>query len=51
MAKHQTISLRNDNGTEVLAQTPLIVSASRATDIPAFYADWFFRRLEKGYVR
>ena len=36
---------------EVLAQAPLIVSASRATDIPAFYADWFFRRLDKGYVR
>lgn len=51
MAKHQTISIRNDNGTEVLAQTHLIISASRATDIPAFYADWFFRRLEKGYVR
>lgn len=49
--KHQTISIRNDNGTEVLAQAPLIISASRATDIPAFYADWFFRRLEKGYVR
>ena len=29
--------------------TPLIVSASRATDIPAFYAEWFFRRLEAGY--
>ncbi len=51
MTKHQTISIRNDNGTEVQAQAPLIVSASRATDIPAFYADWFFRRLEKGYVR
>lgn len=51
MIKHQTISLRTDDGTEVLAQTPLIISASRATDIPAFYADWFFRRLEKGYVR
>ena len=49
--KHQTISIRNDNRTEVLAQTPLIVSASRATDIPAFYADWFFNRLEKGNVR
>lgn len=49
--KHQTISIRNDNGTEVLAQAPLIVSASRATDIPAFYADWFFHRIEKGYVR
>ena len=51
MTKHQTIFSRNDNGTEVLAQTPLIVSASRATDIPAFYADWFFHRLDMGYVR
>ena len=51
MAKHPTISIRNDNGAEVLAQIPLIVSASRATDIPAFYSDWFFRRLEKGYLR
>ena len=49
--KHQAISIRNDGGTEVLAQAPLIISASRSTDIPAFYADWFFRRLEKGYVR
>ena len=51
MMKHQTISIRNDNGTEVIAQAPLIISASRPTDIPAFYTDWFFRRLEKGYVR
>ena len=51
MMKHQTISICNDNRTELLAQTPLIVSASRATDIPAFYADWFFHRLEKGYIR
>lgn len=49
--KHQTISIHNDNETEVLAQAPLIISASRATDIPAFYIDWFFRRLAKGYVR
>ncbi|MDE6197336.1 MAG: DUF1848 domain-containing protein [Muribaculaceae bacterium] len=49
--KHTTISLSNDKGTEVPARVPLIVSASRATDIPAFYADWFFRRLDKGYVR
>ena len=32
------------------AQAPIIISASRATDIPAFYADWFFRRLEDGYA-
>ena len=37
------------DGQPVKAQAPLIVSASRSTDIPAFYADWFFNRLEKGY--
>ena len=49
--KHQNISITTDNGTDVLAQAPIIISASRATDIPAFYSDWFFRRLEKGYIR
>ena len=38
-----------DNGMFTDAQTPEIVSASRSTDIPAFYADWFFARLKKGY--
>ena len=39
-----------DNGSVVeTAMHPVIVSASRATDIPAFYADWFFYRLRKGY--
>ena len=28
----------------------MIVSASRRTDIPALYSDWFFRRLEEGFV-
>lgn len=28
----------------------MIVSASRRTDIPAFYAEWFFNRLKEGYV-
>lgn len=37
------------DGRSVKAQAPVIVSASRSTDIPAFYADWFFDRLEKGY--
>lgn len=49
--KHQNIVIHTDNGTELPAQAPIIVSASRATDIPAFYADWFFHRLEKGYIR
>lgn len=37
------------DGKMVKAQAPLIISASRSTDIPAFYADWFFDRLDKGY--
>ena len=28
----------------------MIVSASRRTDIPAFYFDWFCERLRNGYV-
>lgn len=39
----------NDRGETVEATTPPIVSASRSTDIPAFYADWFFNRLRIGY--
>ena len=38
-----------DNGMFSDAQAPEVVSASRSTDIPAFYADWFFSRLKKGY--
>ena len=43
------IKIKRDNGEYVEAQAPVIISASRSTDIPAFYADWFFNRLEKGY--
>lgn len=49
MAKWQKIQIRRDNGEMVEAQAPIIVSASRSTDIPAFYADWFFHRLKVGY--
>lgn len=28
----------------------MIISASRRTDIPAYYADWFIRRLQEGFV-
>lgn len=37
------------NGQQVSAMAPVIVSASRSTDIPAFYSDWFFHRLKVGY--
>lgn len=28
----------------------MIISASRRTDIPSYYSDWFFNRLRAGYV-
>jgi len=28
----------------------MIISASRRTDIPAFYSDWFIRRLQEGFL-
>ena len=31
------------------AVAPLVISASRATDIPAFHAEWFMNRLRSGY--
>lgn len=33
------------------AETPLVVSASRATDIPAFHGAWFMERLNVGFCR
>lgn len=43
------IEITLENGMPAVAQAPHIVSASRCTDIPAFYADWFFHRLQAGY--
>lgn len=33
-----------------VSQPPLIISASRATDIPAFHVQWLRERLEAGFV-
>lgn len=41
----------NDQGEKVFAQMPVIVSASRSTDIPTFYSDWFIERWKAGYVK
>ena len=50
MATWKKESITADDGSKVEAMSPIIVSASRSTDIPAFYADWFFYRLMKsGY--
>ena len=37
-------------GGIVTGIAPVIVSASRATDIPAFYGEWFAARLAAGYL-
>lgn len=43
------IQIKLEDGKLAEAQAPVIVSASRSTDIPAFYADWFLHRLKMGY--
>ncbi len=43
------LTITTDFGDKVEATAPVIISASRSTDIPAFYAKWFFNRLAKGY--
>ena len=43
------IEIIRDNGEKVSAVAPVIISASRSTDIPAFFARWFINRLAKGY--
>ena len=45
-----TIEIKSKQGV-VNGIAPVVISASRATDIPAFYADWFMHRLRTGYVR
>ncbi len=41
----------SENGEVIMAQMPIIISASRSTDIPTFYADWFVARWKAGYVK
>jgi DNA repair photolyase len=43
------IKISTTSGEQAEAHAPVIISASRSTDIPAFYAEWFIRRLKAGY--
>lgn len=45
------IQITKNDGAIVEAQAPVIISASRSTDIPAFYADWLMSRVKEGYVQ
>ena len=49
MATWTKEDLPKNNGDVVPMQMPIIISASRSTDIPAFYSDWFFHRMKMGY--
>lgn len=50
MAKQNTrVEILTEAGMKVPCQEPVVVSASRSTDIPAFYCDWFFHRIKVGY--
>lgn len=44
------VKIKIENGQIVEATAPVIISASRSTDIPAFYSKWLIYRLKKGYV-
>ena len=43
--------INKPNGETVEAQVPVIISASRSTDIPAFYSDWLANKITQGYVK
>ena len=51
MASRSKETIVLPDGESVSAQVPVIVSASRSTDVPAFYADWFMERLREGFVK
>ena len=46
----ETTQIYSDDGNQVNAILPIIVSASRATDVPGFHHKWFFDRLQRGHV-
>ena len=48
MTAWQKETIEVEGGEKVTAQMPVIVSASRSTDIPAFYSDWFVERFNGG---
>jgi hypothetical protein len=47
-AKDKAGKARRKDQSDLKTVTPVIISASRATDIPAFHSEWFFNRLNEG---
>ena len=50
MANWKKVQIKTDHGNIVDGSAPVIISASRSTDIPAYYSEWFINRLKKGYL-
>lgn len=46
----EKVDIKTDGGKIKQGIAPVIISASRSTDIPAFHSKWFMNRLEKGYA-
>lgn len=46
----EKVIIENDFGDKVEAIAPVVISASRSTDIPAYFGRWFMNRFEKGYI-
>ncbi|OPX69085.1 MAG: hypothetical protein A4E37_00645 [Methanoregulaceae archaeon PtaB.Bin056] len=44
------VEVVDDEGTCRDAIAPVIISASRSTDIPAFFGEWFIQRLASGHA-
>lgn len=51
MKEWEKINLIRENGELVQAIAPVIISASRSTDIPAFYSQWLINRISKNYLK
>lgn len=50
LRKWETVDIDTIDGKKQ-GIAPIIISASRSTDIPAFYSEWFMNRLREGYVK
>lgn len=46
----EKVTLLLPEGKEVQAVAPVIISASRSTDIPAFHSEWLIKRLRAGHA-
>lgn len=45
------VKIKKDDGNTIEGIAPIIISASRSTDIPAFHTKRFIDRLNRGYVK